>query len=205
MTWEGVFFVLANISAVVGLITAGWAAYAGWRFRRDRKRLAQRLDVLAHEIKGKHVAIAIGLGPGVGNIQGSVGTYLEQHGMKMPLFWHADKRDVTEERATDIVEGLLELRRELNALSPTQVHFFYGGPVFLGPALGMALGNWVPTLVYYFKEGTYHQMVRLDRDLMTGRSISKKHPIKWDIKEMNDGTAGAELQPSTDAGAADGD
>ena len=202
MFWDTVFLWIANASAIVGLMTAGWAAYTGWRFQRDRQRLTRRLDVLAHEIKGKHIAIAIGLGPTVGNIQGTVSTYLEQHGLKIPLFWHADKQEVTEERATDIVEGLLELRRELNALSPTQVHFFYGGPVFMGPALGMALGNWVPTLVYYFKEGTYHQMVRLDRDLMTGRSRSKEHPIKWQIKEMSNGPVGVELQPSPDPGTA---
>ncbi len=190
MFWEGFFFWMANASAIVGLITAAIAGIAWWRLREERRKLKQRLAILSHQPKGEQVAIAIGLGASASNIQGTVSKYLAGQGLTMRLLYHSDPADVTPETARDLVEALLELRRELNLVSPTQIHFFYGGPVFLGPALGIALANWIPTLIYYFKEGTYHPMMRLDRDLIASRAGTKEHSaITWQVKEPDDAKA----------------
>jgi hypothetical protein len=205
MTWEGVFFVLANISAVVGLITAGWAGYTGWRFRRERKKIKERLDALAHESKGQPVAIAVGLGKKIGDIRMPVKQYLENEGIQVAeIFSIAHTQQITEHKAYEVVRELLEIKQQANQLGPTQIHFFYGGPIPLAVALGAVLDNWVPTILYHFDEGSYHPMMRLDKFLTAGAHPTparKSSPRR----EAAHGPASAELQPSIDAGAAGGD
>lgn len=141
-TWVGL------ISSFVGLLTAGWAGYAWWNLRAERRKVKDRLDALAHESKGQPVAIAVGVGPGIGDISGAVKKYLDSQGLQMQTFSIFRDGEIDEDEAYVIRDELLALRRQLNAAGPTRVHFFFAGPVALAASLGSALDNWVPTLLY---------------------------------------------------------
>ncbi len=169
MFWEGFFFWVANASAIVGLITAGWAGYSGYRFWRARRKMRERLRAFSLQSTGRSVAIAVGLGPRIGNIEKAVRTYLMSKGLEMEIVPISDPERVTEEKASEIADRLLEVRRILNERenSPTQIHLFYGGPNFVDPALGAALANWVPVVVYHYEGGTYHPMARFNK-LLSG-------------------------------------
>lgn len=176
MTWEGFFFVLANISAIVGLITAGWAGYTGYRFWREHRKMQERLQTFSLQSTGRSVALAIGLGPRIGNIEKAVRTYLLSKGLEMEIVPISDPERVTEEKASEIADRLLEVRRILNEreISPTQIHLFYGGPNFVAPVLGAALANWVPIIVYHYEGGTYHPMARFNKLLSGGPTDPKE-------------------------------
>jgi len=167
MTWEGFFFVLANISAIVGLMTAALAGYAWWRLREDRRKIKDQLNVLAHQAQGEPIAIAVGVGPSVGDMSGIVRKYLESQGMQMQLFTIVHPEEVNEVNAYEIRDELLELRRRLNAVGLTKIHFFCGAPVALGVAFGAVLDNWVPTILYtrdlHDAEKFYKPLMTLDK------------------------------------------
>ena len=163
MFFNTLFFWLANASAIIGLITAAWAGYTGWRFRREKHKISERLQAFSIQKSGSPVAIAIGLGPAIGNIEAVVSKSLAERGMNIPIVPISDTARITEGKADEVVDRLLEVRRILNEKGVTQVHLFYGGPVFVGPALGAALSNWVPTIIYHFQGGTYRPMMRLGK------------------------------------------
>ena len=167
MTWEGVFFVLGNISAIVGLITTAITGCTGYWLWREHRKMRERLQTFSLQSTGRSVAIAVGLGPRVGNLEKSVHSYLLSKGLEMEIVPISDPARITEEKASEIVDRLLEVRRILNERenSPTQIHLFYGGPNFVAPALGAALANWVPIVVYHHEGGTYHPMARFNKVL----------------------------------------
>ncbi len=164
MFWEGFFFWLANISTIVGLITAGITGVAWWRLRDARRKVKARLDALAHQTKGEPVALAVGIGPKVGDISGAVKKYLDSQGLQMQIFSIFRNGEIDEDEAYVILEEVLALRRQLNAAGPTRIHFFYGGPVALAASLGAALDNWVPTLLYILDKTTgYKPLMELGK------------------------------------------
>jgi hypothetical protein len=157
MFWEGFFFWLANFSAIVGLITSGITGIAWWRLRAERRKVKERLDTLAHQTKGAPVAIAVGVGPKVGDISGMVKKYLDSQGLQMQIFSIFRTEEIAENEAYSVLDEVLTLRRQLNAAGPTRIHFFYGGPVALAASLGAALDNWVPTLLYIRDDVTIYK------------------------------------------------
>lgn len=164
MFWDSVFLWIANASAIVGLITAGITGVAWWNLRAEQRKVKDRLDALAHESKGQPVAIAVGIGPKVGDISGTVKKYLDSQGLQMQIFSIFRDGEVDEDEAYVILDEVLALRRQLNAAGPTRIHFFYGGPVALAASLGAALDNWVPTLLYILDKTTgYKPLMELGK------------------------------------------
>lgn len=164
MFWDSVFLWIANASAIVGLITAGITGVAWWNLRAEQRKVKDRLDALAHESKGQPVAIAVGIGPKVGDISGTVKKYLDSQGLQMQIFSIFRDGEVDEDEAYVILDEILALRRQLNAAGPTRIHFFYGGPVALAASLGAALDNWVPTLLYILDKTTgYKPLMELGK------------------------------------------
>jgi hypothetical protein len=162
------------VSSIVGLITAGWAGYTAWRFRQEKHKIGERLQAFSLQKSGNPVAIAVGLGPVVGNIEAVVGKYLSAREMNMPIIPITESGRITEEKGYEILDRLLEVRQILDEKGITQVHLFYAGPVFLAPALGAALSNWVPTFFYQFVDGTYRPMMRLSKFQATVRRDPKE-------------------------------
>lgn len=173
MFWNTTFLWIANASAIVGLITAAITGIAWWRLRADRRKIKDQLNVLAHQSQGEPVAIAVGVGPTVGDISGVVRKYLERQGMSMQLFNIFHPEEVNEANAYEIRDELLELRRRLNAVGLTKIHFFCGAPVALGVVFGAVLDNWVPTIIY---TRDLHDSEKLYKPLMTLDKFSQYPP-----------------------------
>lgn len=138
-----------------------------WRLRHIYRR---RLQALAHQSTQRPVALAVGIG---GSIEGSVRGYLKDQGQEMEVFSIAREGFLELEHWPGVLDEFLALKNRLTAeVGPTEIHYFFKGPVALATALGAVLGNWVPTTVYALDK-TYAPVVYLDKHLAVGKTGGK--------------------------------
>ncbi len=171
MTWEGFFFVLANISAIVGLLTAGIAGYGGYRLWRLSRRYRQWIDAKARQVDGVQVAIAVGIG-------GAITAEVEHIvGSTMKVYPISHEGTLTPQDAFKVRDEFVALKNWLIAnVGPTQVHFFYRGPVYFAAICGAILDNWVPAMIYdHVKDGpkSYVAVMPLDKNMKIAKSAIK--------------------------------
>jgi len=145
---------------------AAFAAVALWM---ERRKYHRKLQLLAQQASKRPVAIAVGVGK-PGDIRGTVESYLKDQGFIMELFSIARPGNMSVDDALQVIKEFTDLKGKLTAqVGPTQIHFFYAGPVAVAASLGAILDNWVPAIVYDYDKGTYHPMLQLDRVLTSGK------------------------------------
>ena len=71
---------------------------------------------------------------------------------------------VPREDLPNIIAGLHELRKDLEAKNITELFFFYYGPVSLAVAVGRVFSNWVPVKMYNFSQGKYELDMVIGKD-----------------------------------------
>jgi len=157
--------IMANVSDAVGLLGSLFAFLAWLSLRRQRKALLEaarktpsfdNFDTMVNyhsKIKTTNpYVLAISLLERSGSIRPDVENFLRTMGPeweKIPIL-EIDMNGIDPHKnLKEFIEELRRKRRELDALTATEVHLFVAGPVISSTIIGAELDNWKPVKLYH--------------------------------------------------------
>jgi hypothetical protein len=160
MPMDEVWFWIANISGVLGIVTTGLAAYSAFVLWRQSRRLAEQARVLAQiegfdQLREYHegvdspapVALALSLTPNAGSIRRSVKSYIAKKGWSMEIL-EIEREGIRPADLKALIEEFRAKRRIIDTQGFTEVHVFFSGPVAAAIIFGALYDNWIPVKVY---------------------------------------------------------
>lgn len=165
MAQEGMVASAVKVLGVLAdLLQVGAVAYAAFALWRARRKLLAYLQTLQKSQSARPFALVISFG---GDIRGQVEAYLKDQKLDIPV--RSYKSDYfAASQFIPILQELQAIKDELTDVGVTEVHVFYKGPVTMAMALGALTDNWVPIRVYAFEEGTFKQVITLEKRIVKG-------------------------------------
>ena len=160
-TWTLALKVLGTAADLLQVGAVAYAVYALWRARRSLKAY---LETLQKTRSARPCALVVSFR---GDIRGQVEAYLRDQKLDVPIEAY-DRADIPNSQFIPILQELQQIKDRLSSAGVTEVHLFYKGPVTMAMALGALTDNWVPIKVYAFDEGTFKQVVTLEKRLVKG-------------------------------------
>ncbi len=155
-----VWFWIANISSLLGMLTTLLAGYSAVMLWRQQRRISMQAQALARvenfdQLREYHegvdspnpVALALSLTPNAGSIQRSVKAFLGSRQWKMDIL-EIQREGLQTKDLRGLIEEFRAKRREIDMQGYTEVHVFFSGPVAAAILFGAIYDNWIPVKIY---------------------------------------------------------
>lgn len=164
---------LGHAATIIQFLTAipiGWALYLyisrEIRYRKILKDIKERRTE-------KPAALAISLSGT--DITNQVTQYVKNNIGDYKVYQFVKIAGVTQENINDLMDELLQIKREMTADGITEVHLFVMAPVAFGTAIGAVFDNWIRVMVYHLnrEKNEYEFWTYLNKGFIPGFEYSK--------------------------------